>query len=93
MEAIEQHTTSGTSAEPNSTPVPMLMTMKGKWMLMLHGQAFLNVLEQSGPRGSDKVFSTNWFMPMAQRSTGAGYLHRAHHAELGAGDCIEALLP
>lgn len=71
-EAIEQHTTSGTSAEPNSTPVPMLMTTKGKWMLMLHGQAFLNVLEQSGPRGSDKVFSTNWFMPMAQRHLGPG---------------------
>lgn len=71
-EAIEQHTTSGTSAEPNSTPVSMLMIMKGKWMLMLHGQAFLNVLEQSGPRGSDKVFSTNWIMPMAQRSLGPG---------------------
>src|SRR3954465_9902970 len=28
--------TSGTSAEPNSTPLPMLMTMKGKWMLMFH---------------------------------------------------------
>ena len=26
-------------------------------------------------------------------SPGAGYFHRAHHAELGAGDCIEALLP
>lgn len=72
VEAIEQHTTSGTSAEPNSTPVPMLMTMKGQWMLMLHGQAFLNALQQSGPRGSDKVFSTNWFMPMAQRQLGRG---------------------
>lgn len=72
VEAVEQHVTSGTSAEPNSTPVSMLMIMKGKWMLMLHGQAFLNVLEQSGPRGSDKVFSTNWIMPMAQRSLGPG---------------------
>jgi hypothetical protein len=35
IEEIEQHATSGTSAEPNSTPVPMLMTMKGSWMLML----------------------------------------------------------
>jgi hypothetical protein len=72
VESIEQHTTPGTSAEPNSTSVPMLMTMKAGWMLMLHGQAFLNVLEQSGPRGSDKVFSTNWFMPMAQRHLGPG---------------------
>jgi hypothetical protein len=67
VEAIEQHGTSGTSAEPISTPVAMLMTMKEKWMLMLHGEAFLNALQQSGPRGSDKVFSTNWFMAMAQR--------------------------
>lgn len=52
----------------------MLMTMKGKWMLMLHGVAFVNALQQSGPRGSDKVFSTNWIMPMAQRKIGPGTL-------------------
>ncbi len=72
IEEITQHTTSGTSAEPNSTPVPMLMTMKGSWTLMLHGVAFLNAQQQSGPRGADKVFSTNWFMPMAQRKLGWG---------------------
>lgn len=72
VEEIVQHATSGTSAEPNSTPISMLMTMKGNWMLMFHGQAFLNALQQSGPRGSDKVFSTNWFMPMAQRQLGPG---------------------
>lgn len=72
IEEILHHGTSGTSAEPNSTPVPMLMTMKGKWMLMFHGEAFLNALQQSGPRGSDKMFSTNWFMPMAQRILGPG---------------------
>jgi len=72
IEEITQHTTSGTSAEPNSTPIPMLMTMKGSWTLMLHGVAFLNVDQQTGPRGADKVFSTNWFMPMAQRKLGPG---------------------
>jgi len=69
---IEQHATSGTSAEPNSTPVPMLMTMKGSWTLMFHGVVFLNVLQQTGPRSADKVFSTNWLMPMAQRRLGPG---------------------
>jgi len=69
---ITHHGTSGTSAEPNSTPMPMLMTMKGKWMLMFHGEAFLNGVQQSGPRGDDKVFSTNWLMPMAQRPLGPG---------------------
>lgn len=74
LEEIQHHGTSGTSAEPNSTPMPMLMTMKGKWMLMFHGEAFVSALQQSGPRGSDKVFSTNWFMPMAQRQLGPGTL-------------------
>jgi hypothetical protein len=72
MEEIQHHGTSGTSAEPNSTRMPMLMTTKGKWMLMFHGVAFLNILQQSGARGSDKVFSTNWLMPMAQRQLGPG---------------------
>lgn len=72
LEEVGHHGTSGTSAEPNSTPTPMLMTMKGKWMLMFHGVAFLSALQQSGPRGSDKVFSTNWFMPMLRRQLGPG---------------------
>ncbi len=52
----------------------MLMTMKGKWMLMFHGEGFLNGVQQSGPRGANKVFSTNWLMPMAQRELGPGTL-------------------
>ncbi len=71
---IEAHTTSGTSAEPNSTPAPMLMTMRGKWMLMLHGNGFLADIQQSSPRGGDKLFSTNWLMPMAQHPLGPGQL-------------------
>lgn len=71
---ILHHFSSGTSAEPNSTPTPMLMTTKGQWTLMFHGMAWLNELQQSGPRGHDKFFSTNWFMPMAQRKLGPGQL-------------------
>ena len=69
---IQHHSTSGTSAEPNSTPISMLMTSKDKWRLMFHGEAFLSTLQQSGPHGADKVFSTNWFMPMAQTQLGPG---------------------
>src|SRR5690348_7019452 len=72
IEAITRHGSSGTSAEPNSTPMHMLMTMNGEWMLMFHGVGFLNAMQQSGPRGSDKLFSTNWWMPMAQRELGPG---------------------
>jgi hypothetical protein len=73
-ESIERHTSSGTSSEPNATPAPMLMTRRGDWMLMLHGNAFLADMQQTSPRGGDKLFSTNWFMPMAQRQWGPGQL-------------------
>lgn len=69
-EEIRQHATSGTSAEPDSVPQPMWMTMRGNWMLMFHGNAFVADTQQTSPRGGDKLFSTNWGMPMAQWSRG-----------------------
>ncbi|MBV8673658.1 MAG: hypothetical protein JOZ33_09515 [Acidobacteriaceae bacterium] len=74
LESIEMHATSGTSAEPDSTPIPMMMAMHDDWMLMFHGVAFVADVQQSSPRGQDKVFSTNWFMPMAQHPLGHGQL-------------------
>jgi hypothetical protein len=74
IELVQDHVSAGTDTEPTSTPSPMLMTFKGKWTLMLHGEAFLNAIQQSGPRGADKIFSTNWIMPMAQRKAGSGTL-------------------
>jgi len=71
---IKHHASSGTSAEPNSTPAPMIMVMKGNWMLMFHGNAFIVDTQQSSPRGGDKLFSTNWLMPMAVRTLGPGQL-------------------
>ena len=72
IETTLHHDSSGTSAQPDSTPSDMLMTMKGKWMLMFHGVAWISDIQQSGPRGFDKFFSTNWFMPMAQHPLGPG---------------------
>lgn len=74
IQNILHHSASGTSAEPNSTPSQVLMTSKGKWMLMFHGVAWLNELQQSGSRGYDKFFATNWLMPMIQRQLGPGQL-------------------
>src|SRR5579864_9285878 len=74
INAILLHNTAGTSMQPTSTAEPMIMRTWGTWMLMFHGEAFLSALQQSGPRGYDKVFSTNWFMPMAQRQIGRGQL-------------------
>jgi len=72
IELLQKHATAGTDAEPNSTPFEMLMTTKGSWTFMFHGVAFLNDIQQSGPRGRDKLFSTSWLMPMAQRRLGNG---------------------
>jgi hypothetical protein len=74
IDEILHHSTSGTSAQPNSTAEPMIMLPKGNWLFMFHGVVFVNALQQSGPRGYDKVFSTNWFMPMAQRRFGRSEL-------------------
>jgi hypothetical protein len=72
IDAIEQHATSGTDLEPGSTPHPGWMIEHGAWRFMFHGNAFINELQQTGPRGADKFFSTNWFMGMAQRRAGPG---------------------
>lgn len=74
LESIEQHAISGTDVEANSTPSQMFMRQAGSWTLMFHGEFFLNELQQTGPRGGNKFFSTNWFMPMAQRKLGHGTL-------------------
>jgi hypothetical protein len=73
IQAIEEHGTSGTSIEPATTPIPMLMTDRGAWRLMLHANAFAANTQQqaNSPRNRDAFFSTNWIMPMAQRSLGA----------------------
>jgi hypothetical protein len=74
IDEILHHATSGTSAQPNSAVEPMLMRSGAGWTWMFHGVAFVNALQQSGPRGADKFFSTNWFMPMAQRNFGRSEL-------------------
>ena len=65
---------SGTSMNPAAAPMHMRMTMSGDWMLMAHGQAFVSGIEQTGPRGDDKIVSTNWAMGMADRPLGGGHL-------------------
>jgi len=63
---------SGTSVEPRTTSefAPMIHRSLGNWGLMFHGNAFLVNTQQSGPRGGDKFFAPNWFMPMVSRDMG-----------------------
>ncbi|HXX19214.1 MAG TPA: hypothetical protein VEJ46_07410 [Candidatus Acidoferrum sp.] len=72
IQEILAHETSGTAAQPNSTPAPMLMKTVRGWTLMFHANVFILDEQQSGPRGADKFFSTNWFMGMAQHKAGRG---------------------
>ena len=65
---------SGTSQEPRATPMEMITGRLGDWSLMLDGTLFGVYSAQTGPRGRDKIFSTNWFMGMASRRAGIGTL-------------------
>jgi hypothetical protein len=63
---------SGTSIEPRTTleSSPMIHGTLGNWTVMFHANAFLADIQQSGPRGRDKLFSANWLMPMLTRQFG-----------------------
>lgn len=74
LSAFLNHDGSGTDVEPTSLPAPMLMWNRAGWRFMLHGIGSLTLQEQSGPRGDDKLFSTNWLMGMAQHRWGSGRL-------------------
>lgn len=41
---------------------------------MFHSNVFITDTQQSGARGGDKFYSTNWFMPMTERKLGPGQL-------------------
>ncbi len=65
---------SGTSWQPEATPMEMLETMQGDWSLMAHGYANVVADRQTGPRGAGKAFSESMLMLMANRPLGAGTL-------------------
>jgi hypothetical protein len=65
---------SGTSWLPDETPMYALHRQSTGWMLMLHANAFLQYLKETGDRGSDQVGSINWAMGMAERNVGSGQL-------------------
>lgn len=62
---------SGTSMNPAGWPMPMATLPFGSWNTMFMGQAFLVDTQQSGPRGGDKLYSTNWLMVNAEHRAGA----------------------
>src|SRR5262245_10733023 len=63
---------SGTSWQPESTPVPAIMGQLGDWATMLHGFVDLVFDHQGGPRGDDMTLSESMLMGMAQRHFSLG---------------------
>ncbi len=65
---------SGTSWLPDETPMHALHATAGPWLLMAHGNAFLQYLKEGSDRGSDQLGSINWVMGMARRPLAGGTL-------------------
>jgi hypothetical protein len=65
---------SGTSWQPDSTPMEGIHGLLGDWTTMVHG--FIDAVydNQGGPRGGHKTFSESMLMGMAQTSLGPGHL-------------------
>ncbi len=65
---------SGTSWQPDSSPMYMLDKISGKWLFMMHFNMVMGLNSQGGTRGVTKFESANWFMPIAYRRLGPGTL-------------------
>jgi hypothetical protein len=65
---------SGTSWQPDSSPMGGVHFMRDPWMFMVEGFANLIYDEQGGARGAVKTFSTSMFMVMGRRELAHGAL-------------------
>lgn len=69
---------SGTSWNPDATPMEAAHGQIGRWHTMLHGTVFPRYTAQdlfeSGTRGRSRLSAPNWLMGMAQRPVGRGAL-------------------
>ncbi len=67
---------SGTAWLPEATPMYGFHRLRAPWEVMLHGNVFLQYLNEGGEehRRGQQAGSVNWFMGMARRPLGAGRL-------------------
>jgi hypothetical protein len=65
---------SGTSWQPDSTPMQGIMGSLGGWSTMVDGYITGVFDDQTGPRGNTKPFSESMLMGMAQNQLGPGTL-------------------
>jgi hypothetical protein len=65
---------SGTAWLPDASPMYAIHSTARRWELMLHGNAFLQYVDEGSDRGGSELGMVNWFMGMASRSVGNGRL-------------------
>ena len=65
---------SGTSWQPQASPMEGIHGLFGDWSTMVHGYISAIYDHQGGLRGDDKTFSASMLMGMAQRPLGTGHL-------------------
>lgn len=59
---------SGTSWLPDESIEHRVMRHAGAWMLMAHGQGFVQYIDAGSDRGARQFGSVNWLMGMAERT-------------------------
>ena len=65
---------SGTSWQPDATPMDGIHFSRGDWSGMLHGYVVTATGDSEGPRGGSDTWTESMFMAMAQRPMGGGTL-------------------
>lgn len=65
---------SGTSWLPDQSPMYAVHRELAGWQVMLHGNGFLQYINQRGRRGDEQVGSINWLMGMGRRGLVGGEL-------------------
>jgi hypothetical protein len=65
---------SGTAWLPDASPMYGVEIPAGKWSVMLHGNAFVQFLNEGGTRAAQQAGSINWAMAMARRRAASGRL-------------------
>lgn len=65
---------SGTSWQPDSTPMFMWHASAGAWALALHENAMFGFDAMGSTRGADQFVTANWVMGMASHALGGGDL-------------------
>jgi hypothetical protein len=74
LDIAESRDASGTSWQPDSTPMFMWHWMTRGWSLGLHTNVFAGYDNKTSDRGDDKFVSINWVMAMARHALGRGAL-------------------